>query len=112
MTIEDEDMKNNTLKKICVVKLATISEGKHIAVGYSDGLVNTFDLVTGKLIGTFQGHRSAITALSYDSHGHMLASGSKVRNCFLMSNNGYMNIMHRAFLIRKIHLIIFKPLVL
>lgn len=78
MTIEDEDMKNNTLKKITVVKLATTFEGKHIAVGYSDGLVNTFDLTTGELIGTFQGHRSAITGLTYDAHGHMLASGSKV----------------------------------
>lgn len=78
MTIEDEDMKNNTLKKVTVVKLATNSEGKHIAVGYSDGLVNTFDLTTGELIGTFQGHRSAITGLTYDAHGHMLASGSKV----------------------------------
>lgn len=86
MTIEDEDMKNNTLKKITVVKLATTSEGKHIAVGYSDGLVNTFDLITGKLVGTFQGHRSAITALSYDSRGYMLASGSKVRICFIIKS--------------------------
>lgn len=83
MTIEDEDMKNNTSKKNSVVKLASISEGKHIAVGYSDGLVNTFNLTTGELVGTFQGHRSAITALTYDTHGHMLASGSKV-NIFLL----------------------------
>lgn len=80
MTIEDEDMKNNTSKKISVVRLATASQGKHIAVGYSDGLINTFDLTNGELIGTFQGHRSAITALTYDTHGHMLASGSKVRH--------------------------------
>lgn len=73
-------MKNNTLKKISVVKLATASEGKQIAVGYSDGLVNTFDLVNGDLIGTFQGHRSTITALNYDIWGHMLATGSKVSN--------------------------------
>jgi len=78
MVIEDEDMKNNTSKKISVVKLATTSDSKHIAVGYSDGLVNTFNLTTGELVGTFQGHRSAITALTYDTHGHILASGSKV----------------------------------
>ncbi|KAL4083227.1 hypothetical protein QTP88_028557 [Uroleucon formosanum] len=77
MTIEDEDMTNNTSKRISVVKLATTSEGKHIAVGYSNSLVNTFNLETGKPIGTFQGHKSAITALTYDTHGHMLASGSK-----------------------------------
>jgi len=83
MIIEDDDMKNNTLKKKTVVKLATNLEGKHIAVGYSDGLVNTFDLTTGDIIGTFQGHRSAITALTYDMQSHMLASGSKV-NFFMI----------------------------
>ncbi|KAL4152712.1 hypothetical protein QTP88_000545 [Uroleucon formosanum] len=77
MTIENEDMKNNSLKKISVIKLATTSEGKYIAVGHSGSLVNTFNLATGKIIGTFQGHRSAITALTYDTHGHMLVSGSK-----------------------------------
>jgi len=87
MTIEDEDMKNNTSKKISVVRLATSSQGKHIAVGYSDGLINAFDLTNGELIGTFQGHRSAITALTYDSHGHMLASGSKVSYFFFFFNS-------------------------
>jgi len=77
-TIEDEDMKNNSLKKKTVVKLASNPNCKHIAVGYSDGLVNTFDLTTGDIIGTFQGHRSAITALTYDTQCHMLASGSTV----------------------------------
>lgn len=76
MTIEDEDMKNNTSKKVVVVKLAT--SGKQIAAGYSDGIIKTFDLSNGELISTFQGHRSAITALSYDTNGHLLASGSKV----------------------------------
>lgn len=86
MTIENEDMKNNTLKKITVVKLATASQGKHIAVGYCDGSVNTFDLSSGgNLSGTFQGHRSAITALTYDAHGHMLASASKVSTFFYLS---------------------------
>ncbi|XP_050431999.1 WD repeat-containing protein 3 [Adelges cooleyi] len=77
MMIEDEDTKNNTSKKVSVVKLATAPNGKHISAGYSDGIVKTFDLTTGELVGTFQGHRSAITALNYDSDGHMLASGSK-----------------------------------
>lgn len=78
MTIEDEDMKNNALRKISVVKLAATSDGKNLAVGFSDGLIKTFNLATGELVGTFQGHRSVITALTYDTHNHMLASGSKV----------------------------------
>ncbi|XP_050542858.1 WD repeat-containing protein 3 [Daktulosphaira vitifoliae] len=77
MTIEDEDMRNNTSKKVNVVKLAVVAGGKQIAAGYSDGIVKTFDLNNGELISTFQGHRSAITALNYDANGHLLASGSK-----------------------------------
>lgn len=89
MTIEDEEMKNNTLKKINVVKLTTTSESNHIAVGYSDGLVNTFSLKTGELIGTFQGHRSAISTLNYNNQGYLLASGSKVNifYCNFMKTN-------------------------
>lgn len=85
MTIEDEDMKNNTLKKIYVVKLTTTPECNNIAVGYSDGLVNTFSLKTGELVGTFQGHRSAISALNYNNPGYLLASGSKVNIVFTTS---------------------------
>lgn len=99
MTIEDEDMKNNTSKKISVVKLASISGGKLIAVGYSDGLVNTFNLATGELVGTFQGHRAAITALTYDIHGHMLASGSKVSTFFITTKTRIViTLVHESFI--------------
>lgn len=76
-------MKNNTSKKNIVVKLATYYKSKQIAVGYSDGMVNTFNLANGDLIGTFQGHSSAITALNFDIVGQMLATGSKVWILFL-----------------------------
>lgn len=85
MIIENEDMKNNSLKKNTVVKLATNPDGKRLAVGYSDGVVNTFDLTTGDITETYQGHRSAITALSYNSECDMLASGSKVSNFFFLT---------------------------
>lgn len=77
-------MKNNTLKKNIVVKLATSYKNNQIAVGYSDGLVNTFDVTNGDLIGTFQGHNSAISALNFDLVGQMLATGSKVKIIFYL----------------------------
>jgi len=45
--------------------------------------VNIIDLATGKLIGTFQGHRSVIGALTSDTCGHMLASDYKVSLFFV-----------------------------
>jgi len=51
----------------------------HIAVGYADGIVKTFDLISSENVSIFVGHKSEITALAYDALGHRLATGSKVR---------------------------------
>ncbi|EWC44934.1 hypothetical protein DRE_00993 [Drechslerella stenobrocha 248] len=47
------------------------------AVGHADGTIRLWDSKTSTIIVTFNGHRSAITALSYDATGTRLASGSK-----------------------------------
>lgn len=60
--------------------LAASPNKRHIAVGYADGSIKTFDLRSGENISILVGHRSEITALAYDPSGHRLASGSKV--CF------------------------------
>lgn len=59
--------------------LAASPNKRHIAVGYADGTVKTFDLRSGENISVLVGHRSEISALAYDALGHRLASGSKVR---------------------------------
>ncbi|KAF7991112.1 hypothetical protein HCN44_002674 [Aphidius gifuensis] len=59
-----------------VKHLAASPNGRHIAVGYSDGTLKTFDLRTGENVSIFVGHRSGITCLAYDTLGHRLASGS------------------------------------
>lgn len=56
--------------------LAASPNGRHIAVGYSDGTLKTFDLRSGENVSEFSAHRSGITCLAYDSLGHRLASGS------------------------------------
>lgn len=61
-----------------VTHLAASPDKKHIAVGYADGTAKTFDLHSGENISIFVGHKSGITALTYDTLGHRLATGSKV----------------------------------
>lgn len=48
-----------------------------IAIGYSNGHVRLFEYETGLLKSTFTGHRTAISALSFDKDGSRLASGGK-----------------------------------
>ncbi|CCU76091.1 WD40 domain-containing protein [Blumeria hordei DH14] len=47
------------------------------AVGYEDGSIRIWDSKISKVIVVFNGHRSAITSLQFDSSGFRLASGSK-----------------------------------
>lgn len=69
-------------EKAEVTQLAASPNKRHIAVGYADGTIKTFDLRSGENISIFVGHKSEITTLAYDSLGHRLASGSKVFNIF------------------------------
>ncbi|EPS45083.1 hypothetical protein H072_885 [Dactylellina haptotyla CBS 200.50] len=47
------------------------------AVGHADGSIRLWDSKTATIIVTFNGHRSAVTTLCYDSSGTRLASGSR-----------------------------------
>lgn len=67
-----------TGEKSDVTHLAASPNKRHIAVGYTDGTVKTFDLRSGENISIFIGHKSQITSLVYDDLGHKLASGSQV----------------------------------
>lgn len=57
-------------------RLANSPNQRHLAVGYADGKIKTFDLRSGENVSIFEGHRKAITTLAYDALGHRLASGS------------------------------------
>ncbi|XP_027749929.1 WD repeat-containing protein 3 [Empidonax traillii] len=52
-------------------------DGLHLAVGYEDGSIRVFNLLSGEASITFNGHRAAVTALQYDHLGGRLVSGSK-----------------------------------
>ncbi|MCJ1306393.1 hypothetical protein MMC25_000035 [Agyrium rufum] len=47
------------------------------AVGYGDGSIRIWDSRTATVIISFNGHKSAISALTFDNQGVRLASGSK-----------------------------------
>lgn len=53
-------------------------DGIHIAVGYEDGAVRIFSLLSGESNVSFNGHKSAVTVLHYDRLGARLVTGSKV----------------------------------
>ncbi|NXL45920.1 WDR3 protein, partial [Podilymbus podiceps] len=52
-------------------------DGLHLAVGYEDGSIRVFNLLSGEANITFNGHKAAVTALQYDHLGGRLVSGSK-----------------------------------
>lgn len=47
-----------------------------VAAGYNDGSIKVWDLTSKSVMITFQGHKSAITVLKFDSSGTRLISGS------------------------------------
>ncbi|EGP87272.1 uncharacterized protein MYCGRDRAFT_93412 [Zymoseptoria tritici IPO323] len=48
-----------------------------VAVGYTDGSIRIWDSLSGQIVVSFNGHRSAVTHLQFDREGSRLASGSK-----------------------------------
>lgn len=62
-----------------VTNLCPSPDGGHLAVGYEDGTVRIFSLLSGESSVSFSGHKSAVTAIKYDGLGARLVTGSRVR---------------------------------
>lgn len=65
-----------------------------MAVGYMDGTIKIFNLDTCLCEVTFQGHKTSVTSMTYDSSGMKLASGSKViyySNCLTINIAVFLN---------------------
>eukprot|EP00798_Chlamydomonas_sp_ICE-L_P003607 gene3607-13691_t len=60
-----------------VTVMARAPFGSKVAVGYSDGVIRLWDTDTSECVVTFKGHKSAVTAIRFNSGGSLLASGSK-----------------------------------
>ncbi|KAF8424595.1 WD40-repeat-containing domain protein [Tirmania nivea] len=65
----------------CRAEVTVIEQSKLdqdvFAVGYNDGSIRIWDWKTAQLVITFNGHRSAVTALAFDRSGTRLVSGGK-----------------------------------
>ncbi|XP_063302055.1 WD repeat-containing protein 3 [Pelobates fuscus] len=60
-----------------VTYLCASPDGLSLAVGYEDGSIRIFSLLSGESGITFNGHKEAVTTMSYDHLGGRLVSGSK-----------------------------------
>ncbi|KAI9595716.1 WD40-repeat-containing domain protein [Syncephalis fuscata] len=60
--------------------IARSPNNKDFAVGYTDGAIRIWDLTTHSSSVVFNGHKSAISALSFDASGNRLVSGSRDTN--------------------------------
>lgn len=67
--------------KNCKAQVTTIAQSRSdediFAVGYENGSIRIWDSKIATTIVNFNGHRSAITSLTFDESGSRLASGSK-----------------------------------
>lgn len=68
-------MSDNSAQVTVIVRCATAPD--LFAVGYSDGRIRLWDIVTATVIITFNGHKSAVTQLAFDQTGGRLASGAR-----------------------------------
>ncbi|SCU87039.1 LAFA_0E04324g1_1 [Lachancea sp. 'fantastica'] len=48
-----------------------------LAVGYADGVIKVWDLLSKSVLISFNGHKSAVTTMKFDNTGTRLISGSK-----------------------------------
>lgn len=67
--------------KNCKAQVTTIAQSRTdpdiFAVGYEDGSIRVWDSKIATVILRFNGHKSAVTALAFDTSGVQLVSGSK-----------------------------------
>src|SRR5262249_45070544 len=56
--------------------LAISPDGRLLATGGGDGVIQLWDLATGQAMPKLTGHRSEITSLEFSRDGRVLASGS------------------------------------
>lgn len=57
--------------------IARSTDRDSYAVGYANGSIRIWSMKTSDVLVTFNGHRSAVTALAFDKSGSRLVSGSR-----------------------------------
>ncbi|KAL2852464.1 hypothetical protein BJY01DRAFT_207874 [Aspergillus pseudoustus] len=100
----------------CRAQVTVITQSKTdediFAVGYEDGSIRLWDSRTESVIISFNGHRSAITQLTFDSAGVRLASGSRDTDIIvwdLISEVGLFKLRGHTDQVTSLHFIVPSP---
>ncbi|KAK8218264.1 WD40-repeat-containing domain protein [Phyllosticta capitalensis] len=79
--VKKGDLLSRWHDRACSAEVTAIAQSKTdpdvFAVGYADGSIRVWDSKTSSLLISFNGHKSAVTHLTFDDSGVRLASGSK-----------------------------------
>uniref|UniRef100_M4A5Z4 WD repeat-containing protein 3 n=1 Tax=Xiphophorus maculatus TaxID=8083 RepID=M4A5Z4_XIPMA len=90
-------------------------DGVHVAVGYEDGMVRIFNLLSGESNVSFNGHKSGVTAMNYDALGARLVTGSKdtdvivwdiINECGLYRLRGHKDFITQALFLKDKNLLV------
>jgi len=100
----------------CKAQVTAIAQSKTdkdvFAVGYEDGSIRLWDSKIATTIVNFNGHRSAVTVLAFDSSGVRLASGAKDTDVIiwdLMAETGQFKLRGHKDQITGLHFIEPRP---
>ncbi|KAJ0421924.1 hypothetical protein BJY00DRAFT_101442 [Aspergillus carlsbadensis] len=100
----------------CRAQVTVIAQSKTdediFAVGYEDGTIRLWDSRTESVIISFNGHKSAITQLAFDSAGVRLASGSRDTDIIvwdLISEVGLFKLRGHTDQITSLHFLVPSP---
>ncbi|XP_029968522.1 WD repeat-containing protein 3 [Salarias fasciatus] len=98
-----------------VTFLCPSPDGVHLAVGYEDGAIRIFSLLSGESDVSFNGHRSAVSVVRYDALGARLVSGSKdtdvivwdvINECGLYRLRGHKDVVTQVLFLRDRNLLV------
>ncbi|XP_061081662.1 WD repeat-containing protein 3 [Conger conger] len=98
-----------------VTHLCPSPDGVHIAVGYEDGAVRIFSLLSGESNVSFSGHKSAVTVIRYDALGARLVTGSRdtevivwdvINECGLYRLKGHKDAITQALFLKDKNLLV------
>lgn len=79
--VKKGELRSTWRDRTCSAEVTAVAQSKTdpdvFAVGHADGSIRVWDSRSSSLIISFNGHKSAITILTFDDSGVRLASGSK-----------------------------------